>query len=261
MTADAPGDQFWADLAEDVRATRHAMEHAVTLLQAIASNSAPAEEVRYCPAETVETFRKRRGGTVLEPLPPGGVVCPGGYELRRHAPEFAGEDAAKAMDNLYHPFSPGFEFRAKYPGLGEQTVKNHNVWRSKSLSREEAIQQGLLADDGDPPPSPLPDEEPDDAVYRREMARPPAEEPERAPDDGQGDLRGGERQRADSARARWIALQSRASKVLGGSSQFWGRFREEPAIDGIRGRLRDASEEEVGEAVAFLERWLEGQKA
>ena len=57
----------------------------------------------------------------------GTIICEGGERLQRHAPEWE-----KDPDYLYHPLPKESWFEETYEGLGLQTVRNHNVWKSRA---------------------------------------------------------------------------------------------------------------------------------
>ena len=121
-------------------------------------------EPRYCPRETAASHDKNRRGTAE--LPPDHVICPGGYRLRRHAPQYRKQGEA-GRDALYHPLPPNRWFYSDFP-IGRAQVKSHNVWRSKSLTAAQAAAAGLVLRD---------DEEDAAAGYEDRRSPPPSAAP------------------------------------------------------------------------------------
>ncbi len=177
-------------MSEDLGAKLDALIALVErLLETVEGALPPAE--RYCPPETIAQLAKRTGAKTAEPS--GRVVCPGGMRLRRHAQEYAGTDPARAADRLWHRLPEDARFRASFAGQPETEVRNHNVWRSRSLSREEVLARGLtpvdpLDDGGEPEAGEAPEPggagAPEVREYPPGLAMDPAPEapaPEREP--------------------------------------------------------------------------------
>lgn len=85
--------------------------------------------------------------------------CPGGFPLRRHAPEYEKGDG-KDADRLYHvlPEERWFRFDGEGAFKG-QTVKNHNVWRSRAVATP-PHDEGDEPDDAEQPAQSQPAETP-----------------------------------------------------------------------------------------------------
>ena len=98
----------------------------------------PGDEL-YCPLETPPMYLKRRGGVVDGD--PDTVLCPGGFRLGRPT-KWADKDPERRRDGFTHPLPDGQGFDMTRQGK-PYYVTWHNVWRSQTLTREEALAQGL----------------------------------------------------------------------------------------------------------------------
>ena len=208
----------------------------------------------YCPPETIEEYTRRRKGT--SNAPGDQVVCPGGWRLRRHPAQYAGAEAKRAADRLWHQLPDDNHFLAAFSGRKEDWVRNHNVWKSRALTYQQVVERGLtpydpLDDVDEEPAMPSIPEETTAAVAAMEQMerKVRAQAPEQSDEGWQ-----------DAYNEFGQAFKQVREGCYGGQQKpLWAVFELVPAMYPLRGqsRIKRALAPELKEGTRLLMRRLE----